>query len=170
MPLAARPEAADPSESGGLSHRPPARAILQDIYFGPGPGGRPPRLDQEAPRDRPGIPGGRRRLELQPGPAGEALVCTPVSIGNGSWDAKIVLGEATVHPDGSAFFTLPARTPIYFQAIDEQGRAIQTMRSWPTLQPGESISCVGCHESKNDCAAVTAGRAEHGDEGRPAGA
>jgi hypothetical protein len=76
-------------------------------------------------------------------------VCTPPAIGNGSWDVKVVLGEATVHADGSAFFTLPARTPAYFQAIDAQGRAVQTMRSWLTLQPGENASCVGCHESKN---------------------
>ena len=26
---------------------------------------------------------------------------------------------------------------------------MQTMRSWSTLQPGEQLSCVGCHESKN---------------------
>ena len=43
------------------------------------------------------------------GPGGEALVCTPIAIGNGSWDVKIVLGDATVHEDGSAFFTVPAR-------------------------------------------------------------
>ena len=83
------------------------------------------------------------------GPAGEALACTPVSIGNGAWDAKTVLGEAKVYEDGSAFFEVPARTPVYFQAIDEKGRAIQTMRSWATLQPGEVGSCVGCHENKN---------------------
>jgi len=26
---------------------------------------------------------------------------------------------------------------------------VQTMRSWSTLQPGETFSCVGCHEDKN---------------------
>jgi hypothetical protein len=83
------------------------------------------------------------------GPAGDALVCTPIAIGNGSWDVKVVLGDATVHPDGSAFFAVPARTPLYFQALDERGHAVQTMRSWSTLQPGENQSCVGCHESKN---------------------
>jgi hypothetical protein len=83
------------------------------------------------------------------GPAGEALVCTPISIGNGSWDVKIVLGDATVHPDGSAFFTAPARLPVYFQALNEKNQAVQSMRSWSTLQPGENQSCVGCHEHKN---------------------
>lgn len=33
--------------------------------------------------------------------------------------------------------------------LDENGRMIQTMRSWTMLQPGENASCVGCHESKN---------------------
>ncbi|MCX7044292.1 MAG: hypothetical protein NTX50_02245 [Candidatus Sumerlaeota bacterium] len=84
------------------------------------------------------------------GPAGGALACTPVSIGNGCWDPKTILGEATVHEDGSACFTVPARTPVYFQAVDGKGRVAQTMRSWSTLQPGESFSCVGCHENKNE--------------------
>ena len=43
----------------------------------------------------------------------------------------------------------PRRTPLYFQALDEKGQMIQSMRSWATLQPGEAVSCVGCHENKN---------------------
>jgi hypothetical protein len=58
------------------------------------------------------------------------------------------LGDATVYEDGSACFAVSARTPVYFQAIDAEGHAAQTMRSWSTLQPGETLSCVGCHESK----------------------
>jgi len=83
------------------------------------------------------------------GPAGGAMSSTPISVGNGSWDVKIILGDAKVHRDGSALFTVPARTPVYFQVLDENGCAIQTMRSWSTLQPGETFSCAGCHESKN---------------------
>ncbi len=83
------------------------------------------------------------------GVAGAALVSTPIAVENGSWDVKIPLGRATVYEDGSALFTVPARMPLYFQALDAQGRAIQSMRSWNTLQPGESRSCVGCHDDKN---------------------
>ena len=83
------------------------------------------------------------------GPGGGALVSTPVAIGNGAWDPKIVYGDATVYDDGSVFFTAPARTPVYFQLLDEEGQMVQTMRSWSTLQPGENASCVGCHEHKN---------------------
>jgi hypothetical protein len=84
------------------------------------------------------------------GPAGRAMVTTPISIDNGSWDVKRVLGDVPIEADGSACFEVPARTPVYFQIIDQRGCAIQTMRSWSTLQPGERYACIGCHESKNE--------------------
>lgn len=74
---------------------------------------------------------------------------SPVGVGNASWDVKRILGTVEVEPDGSAFFKVPCRTPLYFQALDENNRVVQTMRSWSTLQPGETQSCVGCHEHKN---------------------
>lgn len=80
---------------------------------------------------------------------GGALASTPVGVGNAAWDVKRVLGVTDVYPDGSAFFKVPARKPLYFQALDDKGRVVQTMRSWSTLQPGETQSCVGCHEHKN---------------------
>jgi len=83
------------------------------------------------------------------GAAGGALVSTPVSIGNGCWDPKRVLGTTPILADGSAMFTVPARTPVYFQVLDASNQVVQTMRSWSTLQPGETFACVGCHENKN---------------------
>jgi hypothetical protein len=124
---------------------------IQDVYEGPG---------------LKGVPRGTIRnlrviaLEYRPagignnsnhGPAGGALVSTPVSI-FGSWDVKTVLGQARVYEDGSALFEVPARTPVYFQALDEKGHAVQTMRSWSTLQPNESFSCIGCHSENNQAA------------------
>ena len=88
------------------------------------------------------------------GPGGAALVSTPVAIGNGAWDPKMILGDTSVYPDGSAFFAVPARRPIYFQLLDGKGRMVQSMRSWFSLQPGENASCVGCHEDKNSAAAI----------------
>lgn len=61
---------------------------------------------------------------------------------------KQVLGTVPVERDGSAYFRVPARTPILFQALDARGRAVQTMRSLTYVQPGEQMSCVGCHESR----------------------
>lgn len=66
---------------------------------------------------------------------------------------KQVLGTVPVEMDGSALFEVPARTPVMFQALDGQGRAVQTMRSLVYLQPGESQSCVGCHEHRMKVAA-----------------
>ena len=122
---------------------------IQDIYAGPGLAGITPgtvkRLRVVALEFRAAYIGSN----ISNGPAGGAMSSTPVSIGNGTWDVKRVLGEATVFEDGSAFFTVPARTPVYFQVLDDNGHVIQTMRSWSALQPGENFSCVGCHEPKN---------------------
>jgi len=87
---------------------------------------------------------------ISAGEGGAALSSTPMSIGNGCWDVKRVLGDAHVYEDGSACFKVAARTPVYFQALDAQNRVVQTMRSWSTLQPGEMLSCVGCHEDKRE--------------------
>lgn len=61
---------------------------------------------------------------------------------------KQVLGTVPVEADGSAYFRVPAGTPVLFQALDARGRAVQTMRSLTYLQPGEQVSCVGCHEPR----------------------
>lgn len=83
------------------------------------------------------------------GKGGGAHTGSPVGVGNTSWDLKKIHGTVDVYEDGSAFFTAPARIPLYFQALDDRGFVVQTMRSWSTLQPGEFQSCVGCHEHKN---------------------
>ncbi|MBN2313900.1 MAG: hypothetical protein JXM79_08210 [Sedimentisphaerales bacterium] len=62
--------------------------------------------------------------------------------------ARMMLGTVPVEPDGSAYFRAPAGKPLYFQAVDEAGRAVQTMRSITYLQPGEQRSCLGCHEPR----------------------
>ena len=60
--------------------------------------------------------------------------------------ARMLLGTVPVEADGSAYFRVPARKALYFQAVDEEGRAVQSMRSVTYLQPGERRSCVGCHQ------------------------
>ncbi len=66
------------------------------------------------------------------------------------WDMKRVLGTATVEADGSAFFQIPSNTPVAVQPLDEEGRAVQLMRSWLVGRPGELVSCVGCHEGRGE--------------------
>ena len=65
-------------------------------------------------------------------------------------NARAILGTVPVEADGSASFRVPAMTPILFQALDEEGMAYQTMRSLTYLQPGERVSCIGCHEDPQD--------------------
>jgi hypothetical protein len=62
--------------------------------------------------------------------------------------ARMLLGTVPVEADGSAYFRAPAGKPLYFQAVDASGRAVQTMRSVTYLQPGEQRGCVGCHEPR----------------------
>ena len=61
-------------------------------------------------------------------------------------NARIFLGTVPIESDGSAYFRVPAQKPLYFQAVDETGRAVQSMRSEVYFQPGENRGCVGCHE------------------------
>lgn len=60
---------------------------------------------------------------------------------------KRVLGTAPVEADGSVNFKVPPGVALHFQILDEHGRALQTMRSFTGVMPGEKRGCVGCHES-----------------------
>lgn len=62
--------------------------------------------------------------------------------------ARGVLGTVPVEEDGSVHFKCPTGISIYFQALDEKGMMVQNMRSATYLHPGETLSCVGCHEHK----------------------
>ncbi|MBC8873512.1 MAG: hypothetical protein H8E44_29080 [Planctomycetes bacterium] len=63
-------------------------------------------------------------------------------------NSRAALGTVPVEPDGSARFLVPAGKTLLFQALDKDGFAYQTMRSATYVQPGERVSCVGCHEHK----------------------
>lgn len=123
--------------------------LIQDVYVGPGLAGVPRGTVKSIRVVALDFRAAGIGENYNEGPGGAALISTPVAIGNGTWDPKIVLGDAPVHADGSAMFRVPARTPVYFQLLDQQGHMVQSMRSWTTLQGGEIASCVGCHESPN---------------------
>jgi hypothetical protein len=59
---------------------------------------------------------------------------------------KRILGTVPIHPDGSCWFKVPCGVALHFQLLDEQHRALQTMRSFANVMPGESRGCLGCHE------------------------
>lgn len=61
---------------------------------------------------------------------------------------KNVVGTVPVNDDGSVAFRAPAGVGLQLQILDENKMAVMTMRSLIYLQPGETISCVGCHEPR----------------------
>ena len=60
--------------------------------------------------------------------------------------ARAVLGTVPVEDDGSAYFHLPAGKPVFFQALDDRGLAVLSMRSATYAHSGERLTCTGCHE------------------------
>ena len=73
----------------------------------------------------------------------------PVVSCGATYVPKKVWGYVPVNADGSAYFKVPANVPIYFMALDAEGRAVQRMRSFTHLMPGEVQGCIGCHESRS---------------------
>jgi hypothetical protein len=72
-----------------------------------------------------------------------------------NWNAtctKRIIGTVPVESDGSAYFEAPADTFLYFQALDERGMMVQSMRSGTMVRPGETVGCVGCHDRRQDAA------------------
>jgi hypothetical protein len=63
---------------------------------------------------------------------------------------KCVLGTVPVEEDGSAYFRVPSGVIVFFQALDARGMAVQTMRSTTHVQPGQTLSCIGCHEPRDE--------------------
>lgn len=68
---------------------------------------------------------------------------------------KVVLGTVPVEADGSAYFRAPAGVILFFQTLDEEGRALRTMRSVTHVQPGQTASCLGCHADRTVSPPVT---------------
>ncbi|MHB1036392.1 MAG: HzsA-related protein [Pirellulales bacterium] len=76
----------------------------------------------------------------------------PVVSCGATYTPKKVLGFANVNEDGSAAFHVPANAPIYFLPLDAEGRAVQRMRTFTHLMPGEVQGCIGCHEPRSSTA------------------
>ncbi len=62
--------------------------------------------------------------------------------------ARMSLGTVPVEADGSVYCEAPVGKEVYFQLLDEKGRAVQSMRSGAFVHPGEQLTCTGCHEDK----------------------
>ncbi len=69
-----------------------------------------------------------------------------------------ILGTVPLAPDGSFFVEIPADRLIHCQVLDSDRRVVGNQLIWMYARPGETRSCVGCHENP-DSAAVTGQRA-----------
>lgn len=65
-----------------------------------------------------------------------------------AWSPSRTVGMVDVSPEGSAYFKVPAGTPVYLQALDADYTEVRRMRSSFTLQRGELRGCAGCHETR----------------------
>ncbi|MDD4869612.1 MAG: hypothetical protein PHR77_03560 [Kiritimatiellae bacterium] len=136
-------------KNNGNSH-PWATIFMQNVYAGLDPKLVPPgtvkqlAIVQEI--EKPiGIDPGLRAFGFQ----------FPVVSAGATYAPKKIWGYATVEADGSAYFKVPAQEPIYFLPLDAEGRAVQRMRTFTHLMPGEFQGCIGCHADRNSAALKT---------------
>ncbi|MCP4644812.1 MAG: hypothetical protein GY851_30500 [bacterium] len=57
-----------------------------------------------------------------------------------------VLGTAPLAADGSFYVEVPADRLIHVQVLDSDRRVVGNQQIWMYARPGETRSCVGCHE------------------------
>ena len=114
-----------------------AIVYLHDIYQGPG---------------LAGVPRGTiKALRVAAYHYGYPGMAGPDKCGSGGpWEVMRILGTVPLNEDGSVTFRVPACVPLTLQPLDSEGKAVQLMRSWFTAMPGETVSCVGCHEAPKD--------------------
>ena len=86
-------------------------------------------------------------IESLPKPVNFTGGMDPLTYG-GSFTLERVLGTVPVEEDGSDFVELPALRSLFFIALDENDMSVKRMQSFMTVQPGETLGCVGCHEQR----------------------
>jgi cytochrome c553 len=123
------PDRSNPQQATG-------RLVLADIYEG---------------RNLAGVTRGDIKkllvLETLPMPIHFTGGMEPISYG-GTFTLERIVGTVPVEPDGSAFMELPALRSFFFVALDKDDLSVKRMQSFLTVQPGETTSCVGCHEQR----------------------
>ncbi len=130
---AVRPETIDRKSRSG-------RFFVQDVYRGLDGVKRGEvkwlRVIEETSRVSP-TPGGRQ-------PYNQTFLVSAAL----AFSVKNYLGVVPVAADGSAYFEVPAGRAVYVQALDADGRLVQSMRTFVQAAPGTTRSCIGCHEYK----------------------
>ncbi|MCP4452185.1 MAG: hypothetical protein GY809_12035, partial [Planctomycetes bacterium] len=86
-------------------------------------------------------------LEVLPMPIHYTGGMDPISY-SGTFTLERVLGTIPVEADGSAYMELPALRSFFFVALDKHDNSVKRMQSFLSVMPGETTSCVGCHEHR----------------------
>ncbi len=135
-PLPIRPRRTPPQVASRVAtaSAAPAHLLVTDVYQG-----------------LTGIPRGTiKQLRLVGIPAKTYPTMNAPNMGVTQDDpGKFVIGSVPVETDGSAYFQVPPGVALFLQALDDQGMAVQTMRSATYVQPGQTATCIGCHEPRN---------------------
>lgn len=115
-----------------------------------------------------------------PDPDDPTLVNPPDLDGNAfgpqrSRGMRQIVGYAPVEPDGSVKVKVPAFVPLAVEVLDGEGRRIgPSHENWFHVQPGDTLTCVGCHDLNNggnppEIHARSDGEAPSINSGLPAG-
>ena len=97
----------------------------------------------------------RRLLVLETLPKPVNFSGGPVPLTHlGTFNLERALGTVPVEPDGSAHMELPANRPVFFVALDANDLSVKRMHSFVSVMPGETTSCVGCHETRTTAVPV----------------
>jgi mono/diheme cytochrome c family protein len=95
-------------------------------------------------------------LETLPKPMNYTGGMEPLSYG-GTFTLERILGTIPVEADGSVYADLPALRSLFFVALDENDLSVKRMQSFFTVMPGETTSCVGCHDPRTSTPPVQPG-------------
>ncbi len=152
MPAAPRPRPPATIEAQAASHASPG------VGAGPGPGaeGSGTFVVLDVYQGLAGVARGevKRLRVIEEIPKPVSAECQgyglqhPVVSKDGNFAVKRLLGTVPVEADGSASFHAPAGRALYFAALDAEEMEIQRMRSFVHLEPGQTVTCVGCHEDR----------------------
>ena len=96
--------------------------------------------------------------EVLPKPINYSGAMSEMSAG-GTFSVERLIGSVPVSQDGSAYFRLPPLRSFLFLAMDEKGHCVKRMHSFTSVMPGETTTCVGCHERRTETPSA-AGREE----------
>ena len=72
----------------------------------------------------------------------------------GTFTLERILGTVPVTPDGAAAIKIPANRSVFFIALDHEGRSVKRMHSFTSVMPGETTSCIGCHETRTEAPGI----------------